>query len=168
MKSIRRIHGWLGILFAPSLLLFALSGVLQMFGCHEGQGSSAPAGWIVRLAQIHMKQTVEVPRGRGPKPAPAQPAPGASASPGAGAGAAERPAEAPAEARAEGPAEGPRPARSQPTTMPLKIFFTLMSFGLFASTLLGLYIAFNSKRDRGLHVGLLIAGLVIPIVLLVI
>ena len=63
-------------------------------------------------------------------------------------------------------AEGPRPAK--PTTMPIKLFFTLMAISLIASSGLGLWIAFTSKRDRRLHVGLLVAGVVLPIVLLLV
>jgi hypothetical protein len=59
-----------------------------------------------------------------------------------------------------------RPAR--PTTMPLKIFFTLMAISLIASSVLGLWIAFTSKRDRNLHVGLLVAGVILPIVLVLV
>jgi hypothetical protein len=149
MKSVRRIHAWLGVLFAPSILLFALSGIFQISGCHEGEGGSEPASWIVRLAQVHMKQTAQLPKKRAPRPAPS--------------------AEAGSNAPATDRAESPRPAgdsASRPTTGPLKVFFTVMSLSLIASTLLGLYIAFTSKRDRTLHVVLLAAGVVIPIVLL--
>jgi len=142
MKSIRRIHGWIGVLFAPSLLVFALSGLFQMYGCHEGDGADQPAGWIVRLAQIHMKQTVTAPRKRPPRPQP-NAAPAVAPSP---APAAERP--------------------SPPTTAPLRLFFAAMTIGLLASTLLGLAIALTSKRDRALHVGLLVAGVAVPILLM--
>lgn len=149
MKSIRRIHGWLGVLFAPSILLFALSGIFQISGCHEGEGGDEPAGWIVRLAQIHMKQTPTLPQKRPPRPAAVQ-APAASA-----ATAAEPP-----------PAAAERPRGDKPTTAPLRIFFILMSISLMVSSLLGLYIAFTSKRDRNLHLGLFAAGVAVPIVLM--
>ena len=39
MKSVRRIHAWLGVLFAPTIIFFALTGTLQMYGLHD----AAPA-----------------------------------------------------------------------------------------------------------------------------
>lgn len=57
------------------------------------------------------------------------------------------------------------PPSSRPNTGPIKAFFITMSIALTASTLLGLYIAFTSKRDRMLHVVLLVAGTLVPIVL---
>ena len=34
-KRLRDLHNWLGVFFAPGILFFALSGVLQTFGLHE-------------------------------------------------------------------------------------------------------------------------------------
>ena len=146
MKWIRRLHAWLGVGFAPSIVVFVLSGLLQMWGAHEGEDGSEPAGWIVRLAQLHMKQTIELPRRRGPAPAPTATA-----------------TAAPPKAAA---AEPPPPRRPRPTTMPLKLVFTLMSLGLLVSTGLGVYMAFTPKRDRRLMAVLLAAGVVVPIALM--
>ena len=62
--------------------------------------------------------------------------------------------------------ESARPAQPKPTTLPLEIFFALMASSLIASSGLGLWIAFTSKRDRTLHVVLLAAGVVLPVLLL--
>lgn len=141
MKSIRRVHAWLGVLFAPSIIFFALTGGLQMFGLHESEGGEPP-GIVSKMAMVHKHQTPTIPQrvARGPRP------------------------EAPP--RAESAPQQPRPAR--PTTMPLKIFFLLMALSLVASSVLGLWIAFTSKRDRALHVGLLVAGFILPVVLLLV
>jgi hypothetical protein len=153
MKLIRRLHAWLGVIFAPSILLFAFSGIVQMFGCHEAEGTTP--GVLARMAQIHMKQTVELPRRRASKPAAAAAKP------------ADPTASEPPRGGPPSPAASPGGAQpTQPTTMPLKVFFTAMSFGLIASTLLGLYMAFRPKRDRVLFAGLLAAGTVVPIVLM--
>ncbi|MBP6627819.1 MAG: hypothetical protein KA297_00220 [Kofleriaceae bacterium] len=162
MKLVRRIHGWLGVLFAPSLILFALSGVLQMYGCHEGEGEDAAPGWLATVARIHIKQTTEAPRRR-PRPAGATAtAPG---SPGA-----SGPAEAARSSRDAGPAATPAPpgspAPASPTRWPLQLFFALMSVGLVASSVLGAWVALASKRDRNLHLGLLVAGVMLPVLLL--
>jgi hypothetical protein len=148
VKTIRRLHAWLGVLFAPSIILFALSGMCQLYGCHEGEGDDQPAGWVVRIAQLHMHQTVQVPGQRKKRPEPPAASPTTSS---------DAPPAAPAPAEA-------RPPR--PTTGPLKAFFCAMSIALMLSSIAGLYIAFTSKRDRGLHIGLLAAGIVLPILLM--
>lgn len=141
MKLVRKLHLWMGMLFAPSIVFFALSGAFQICGLHEDDG---PA-WIARLALVHKDQLISAPR----RP-PRQP----DAAPRADAGKpdAARPASPPRE----------RPHPSQP----LKAFFLLMSLGLIASTGLGVYLAFGYKRDRLTVVGLLVAGTVVPIVAL--
>ena len=65
VKIIRKLHLWLGLLFAPSIIFFALSGALQILGLHEGRDASPV---IAKLAQIHKDQTVE-DRSAAPRPA---------------------------------------------------------------------------------------------------
>lgn len=141
MKSIRRVHAWLGVLFAPSIILFALSGLFQLNGCHEG---SSPNSTIVRLAQIHIHQTTSLPRRRPPRVEPPVPV----------APAAEQ-------------AKPPKKEEDEPFR-PIKAFFVLMSLALLASSILGLWIAFTSKRDQKLNIGLFVAGVVLPVVFLLI
>jgi hypothetical protein len=66
MKRIRRIHFYLGVFFAPIIILFALSGALQTFRLQESpKGSTyAPPGWIVKLADIHKDQRAAHEPGR--------------------------------------------------------------------------------------------------------
>jgi hypothetical protein len=141
MKSIRRIHAWLGVLFAPSIIFFALSGTLQLFGLHDTAPGETP-GLVAKMGMVHTHQTATVPV-RQVRPQPAA-------------------TSAPAHE------EHAAPKGERPTTMPLKLFFALMAISLIASSVLGLWIAFTSKRDRKLHVGLLALGVVLPIVLLLI
>ena len=158
MKSIRRIHGWLGVLFAPSIILFALTGALQMFGLHETERGETP-GFVAKIAMIHTHQTATIPQRRpaAPQAAIAKPAE-AGAQPETraerGAPAAERPA--------------PPAQAARPTTLPLKLFFLAMALSLIVSSALGVWIAFTSKRDRNVHVGLFVAGVVLPVVLLLV
>lgn len=58
MKRIQKIHFYLGVLFAPMIILFALSGALQTFRLQESPKGSTytPPAWIVRLADIHKDQ----------------------------------------------------------------------------------------------------------------
>lgn len=143
MKSIRRVHAALGVLFAPSIILFALSGLFQLNGCHEGE---SPNSLIARMAQVHIHQTPSLPQRRPPRAEPAPKPEGAAAS------AAPMP-------KREGGGESFRS---------IKAFFILMSLALIASSILGVWVAFASKRDQKLHIGLLAAGTVLPIVLLLV
>jgi len=151
MKSIRRIHGWLGVLFAPSIILFTLSGMFQMSGCHEREDGHEPNTLIVRMAMIHMHQQIELPRRR-PRPEPPKVAANETGS----------------AASAEAPAPKPPQAREEPPAHPVKWFFLAMCLALIASSVLGVWIAFASKRDLKLHVGLLVAGIALPTVLLLV
>jgi hypothetical protein len=63
LQSIRLMHRYLGLFFAPTILLFAITGCLQMFGLHEtARGSSyAPPNILVHLSQLHKKGTLYLP-----------------------------------------------------------------------------------------------------------
>ena len=59
MKRIRQIHFYLGVFFAPVIIIFALSGALQTFRLQDapkGGGTYTPPAWIVRLADFHKDQ----------------------------------------------------------------------------------------------------------------
>lgn len=142
MRKLRQVHNYVGLFFAPMILLLALSGALQTFRLQETHDPNAPAPprWIVWMASVHKDQ--QPPRDRPRKPA-RPPA----------AGAAEHRTPAPAPARLLSP-------------LPLKIFVTLLSVGLILSTLLGITIALNNPLTRRISVILLAAGSVVPLLLL--
>jgi len=48
----------------------------------------------------------------------------------------------------------------------MKIFFLIVSVGLFLSTLTGIYMAYKYSHNKWLINGLLAAGIVIPLLLL--
>jgi hypothetical protein len=58
MKRIRQIHFYLGVFFAPLIIIFARSGALQTFRLQESPKGSTynPPAWIVKLADIHKDQ----------------------------------------------------------------------------------------------------------------
>ncbi len=63
LKSVRLFHLYSGVFLAPALLFFAVTGALQTFSLHETtRGSSyKPPAILVKLAQLHKKQTIVVP-----------------------------------------------------------------------------------------------------------
>ncbi|HEX8138172.1 MAG TPA: hypothetical protein VF544_11325 [Pyrinomonadaceae bacterium] len=119
MKRIRQIHFYLGVFFAPLIILFALSGALQTFRLQDSpkSGTYTPPAWIVKLADIHKDQRAAHEPGR---------------------------------------------RRS----LPLQWFVVVMSVGLIASSLLGIYMAIKYNREKRLTFGLIILGFAIPGILL--
>ena len=161
LRVARLLHLYLGVFTAPALLFFAFTGALQTFSLHETtQGSSyKPPAWIASLAQLHKKQTTEVPVRR-PRPELAVPgAAGAIGGPG------------PA-TRHKGESSSPRdnaantPAPKPKSHLPMKIFFLIVSVGLFLSTVTGIYMAYRYTRNRLVITGLLAAGVALPLLLL--
>jgi hypothetical protein len=158
LKVVRTIHLYLGVFSAPALLFFAITGGLQTFSLHEAarDGGYAPPAWLASVAQLHKKQTLVVPVRR---PRPAQ--------------AASLPSVDPATARmrdgslarsAAHPTNKTAPVRKN--LLPMKIFFVLVALALLISTLSGLYMAWRYSRRPRLFGALLVAGIVVPVLLL--
>jgi hypothetical protein len=61
--------------------------------------------------------------------------------------------------------EVPPPDPSLRRRLPLKIFFLLVSIGLFVSALSGLYMSYKYIRSRRLITAILLAGIIVPILL---
>jgi len=145
LKLARQLHLYIGVFIAPAVLFFAFTGGLQVFGLHEASRSSdyKPPAWLAIAGQLHKKQTDVMPV-RKPRPVDAMPS--------------FSPASAPSPVKPDAPAA---PVRHP---LPLKIFSAFVSFGLFVSTLLGLYMAYRYTRKHMLISALLILGTV-PVVL---
>jgi hypothetical protein len=138
LKTIRLVHFYLGVFFAPLIVFFAFSGSLQVFKLHERYRAvpGASADWVAWMAQVHKEQEWAAPRAAPPKRA-APDAPGAA----------------------------PKKAEETPPT-PIKVLAGLMGLALAATTLLGLWIGFNYPRRRvGFSVALAL-GLALPIAFL--
>lgn len=150
LRLARQWHLCLGTLFAPSILFFAFTGSLQLFGLHEGHPGEAyqPPAWVQKLASIHKKQTVAEKHG---------PPPGF-------AGNLARKADTDQKPSAQRPDNSPRREQSKGRafTLALKCFFLAASVGLIFSTLLGIYMAFKFNRSRALVWTLLLLGTAIP------
>lgn len=155
LKSLRQLHLYFGLFISPAILFFALTGALQTFSLHETvRGSDyQPAAWIVKLAQLHKKQTVTTPQ--------------------------RKPSSNPVESQQD-KQKMDKPVAPVPETqkvpvvsarmqhLPMKIFFLLVTLGLFSSTLTGIYMAYRFARSKLVVTGLLLAGVLIPLVLLLI
>lgn len=84
MSLLRTWHAYLGILIAPSVLFFAITGAVQLFSLHEAHGKYHPAPMLEKLSSLHkdqvfaLKSHAEDPTGaeeaeddKGPPPATA-------------------------------------------------------------------------------------------------
>lgn len=148
MPTIRQLHRYLGVFFTPAIVFFAFSGALQTFNLHKGahRGEPPTYPWIAAMASLHQDQ--ELAKAQPPKPHVIKPVQAA----------------APQLAEPEHKAAEPE----EHSSMPLKLFVVALAVGLCLSSLAGLYIAFSNPRVR-LPVGLtLIAGMLLPAILLLV
>jgi hypothetical protein len=143
MTSIRLWHSYIGILIAPSVIFFALTGALQIFNLHESHGSYTPPVLIEKLSSLHKDQVFEQKQHDEPE---------AESKSGQ-----QRPVP-PAE-HEKGPTLG---------TMLLKWFFLFVALALTASTALGLWIGLTHIQRKRTGWWLLLAGVILPIALFVI
>ena len=139
---LRQWHGYFGVFIAPSVLFFALTGSLQLFSLHEAHGSYQAAPILQRLGRLHKDQVVTLPHQR------------------------EAPAAKPARSH-ERTAPAAKEQGLRTATLLLKVFFLLVAIQLVVTTCLGLWIAFTRNRDRRLTWGLLLAGVLVPLTLIV-
>jgi hypothetical protein len=60
-RTLRRVHLYLGVLFAPVLLTFAASGAWQVFRWNDPSkdGSYTPSAVVKTLSSVHRNQTLE-------------------------------------------------------------------------------------------------------------
>ncbi|MDT7934631.1 MAG: hypothetical protein RQ833_08495 [Sphingomonadaceae bacterium] len=141
-KWLRDWHRYFSLLFAPMLLVFALSGGIMVFRLNEARpGEPQPPALIQRLGSLHKNARLALPRPRGDA-------------------AKQRSAAAP---RA---AAGRESRRDGVAVTALKAFFVLGSLGLFVTTVLGAWVGVAHARNRRLAWSLLAAGAIIPAALL--
>ena len=153
LKVVRQIHLYIGIFISPAILFFAFTGALQTFSLHETTRGSdyKPPTWIATLAQLHKKQTTTVPI-RKPRP---------EASPEASKANTDKPTQP---ANPSPKASTPEPPK--PTHLPMKLFFVLVALSLASSTLSGIFMAYKYTRGKLVITGLLLAGIIVPLLML--
>lgn len=142
-KTSRKLHLWLSLLFAPSLIFFAITGAFMMFGAGSALGT---------LSEVHKIQSIDE------RPARPQTRPDTRV--------AVRETAPAATATDAGTAPAAAPARTpMHRSLPLMIWFGALAVGLVVSAAFGVYLAFAYKRGRTLVFALLGAGVIIPVVL---
>ena len=178
---IRKIHTYAGALFAPAIVFFAITGGLQVYHLHRNQPASgyrAPA-LIQLLGVLHKDQLLKAPKAEPDAPAGGGAASGASLAPGAGGGRPHRAhrakdGDAPAQASGQvqpATATAPPPAAPRPQGLAqtlLKAYVAVMAASLTLTSLLGLYLGLQSRRERMVVAVLLALGVVIPVALLLV
>jgi hypothetical protein len=129
LATIRLAHYYTGVFFAPTIIFFAFTGVMQVFGLHEAyrQTPGAQGDAIAWMSQIHKEGALIAPKAA--------------------------------------PAKAPRNDHAERSN-PFKYFAALMGIALLGAALAGLWIAFNYPKRRRAFSITLIAGIVIPLVLL--
>jgi hypothetical protein len=120
MKKLRQLHLYLGCIFAPILIFFAVTGAWQLFGLHRytKDGSYTPPRAVAVLSEVHTTQHV--------------------------------------------------PAASHGSALPLRFFMLAAAIGLVLTAILGIIMAFKFSRSKSPVVLCLTAGVVIPVVILII
>jgi hypothetical protein len=141
MMTIRQWHTYIGLFTAPSVLFFTLTGALQLYSLHEAHGSYNPPALIEKLSSVHKDQVFEF-GDHHPKEADA----------------AENAPPPPDADDAEG--------KTKVSTLLLKGFFLLVALSLSVSTAFGLWMGLTHPRNRKMSWSLVIAGTLIPLVLL--
>jgi hypothetical protein len=151
LRLFRKTHLYFGLFISPALLFFAFTGAVQTLSLHEAAGSSyKPPAVLAELGQLHKKQTTVMPVRKAPE--------GGQAHDGGRAD------------HAGAPASAPQPtvtlAGKQRQHLPMKIFFLVVAVGLLTSTATGIYMSYKYERSKLLVTGALVAGVVVPMVLL--
>lgn len=151
LKKFRTLHLYFGVFTAPALLFLAFTGALQSVNLHESSRGSdyKPPAWIASIAQMHKKQSFEVPAKRGPtKPSVANS--NAASKAGAPARANDKSSSAPAKRN----------------LWPMKFFFVLVSLSLILSTVTGICMGWRYTHNRLRYGATLVAGVLVPALLL--
>ena len=66
-RWLRQAHLYVGVVIAPSVLFFALTGSLQLFSLHEPHGGYRPVPAIEKLGMLHKDQVFTL-KPKAPRP----------------------------------------------------------------------------------------------------
>lgn len=139
MQLVRKLHKYAGALFAPALLFFCVTGLLQTFDLHKARAGAEPPRLVLKLAALHKSQTLQTTR-----------APPGGASRGKA---------------ADKPARGPAPPPSLAVQL-MKLFVAGASITLGATTLAGVYMSLRAPRGQLMVWAMLVLGVAAPAALM--
>jgi hypothetical protein len=146
MQSIRTWHTYIGILIAPSVLFFAITGTLQLFSLHEAHDGYSPPALIEKLGSLHKDQVFALKEHDHDQPPP---------------GAADAQSQ-------DHHAEAKDDDEGAPVAVyALKWCFALVAVGLITSTLLGLWMGLTHLRHKRIGWWLLLLGCALPLGLII-
>jgi hypothetical protein len=130
--TLRRWHAYVGLFTAPTVLLFTLTGAVQLFNWHEAHGSYRPPELLEQLSSLHKDQVLK------------------------------REEE---EKREE--AETPHEEKRVPLpTFALKSLFFIVAIAVTVSTCFGVWMGLTQIPRKGLSIGLLAAGTLLPLTMI--
>lgn len=142
--GLRRWHSYIGLLIAPSVLFFALTGALQIFNLHEAHANYQPAPLIEKLSAVHKDQVFEQPAKHHDDNTPSGHAtPGGDQHP-----------------------QTHDEDKTSTATLALKWYFLFVALGLSASTLIGIWMGITQIGRAATAWTLLAVGALLPIALL--
>lgn len=162
MANIRTWHTYLGILIAPSILFFALSGSLQIFHFHEAHGDYQPPLLLEKLGRVH-KDQVFAPDEHHEHPGDHAPA---GAKEGGDAADGEHEGAKGAEEQEGGKGAQEQEHEGNAGTLLLKWYFLIVALALTTSTCLGLWIGLTHIRHKRIGWVLLVIGTALPTLLI--
>lgn len=163
MPTARQIHTYVGAAIAPSVLFFALTGIVQIFSLHEAHDAYRPPAVLIALGSVHKHQTLASPKAHRRSEAGGETAKGGK--PGTAA------TDKLASAAANAPVRQGANAATSPAMIKvylLKWVFVFVALGLAVSTCIGVYLSLRFARRPAVIWALLIGGLALPLALLLI
>ena len=170
MQWLRLSHLYLGLFTAPALIFFSFTGALQTLSLNDRSpdGSYTPPHWISVLAQIHKKQSAQLPQRKAAPPEAAPRGQKAAFSPENQERTASQAAQQSAQATPNPTSPKARQPAFQPPRKPLgmQVFFLLVCVSLFGSTFSGAWMAWKYHRSRIAIGAVFLAGIVIPLQLM--
>ena len=147
----RQVHAYLSVFVAPTVLLFAFTGILQLYGLHEAHAGYRPPALIEKLGRLHKEQTYslrptqrEAPSGEGDWVKPATKAP---------------PTKAP-------DLKTPDLKTPDLKTRVLKALFCAAAVMLIVSALLGVWMAVTQNRRKIVLLVVFLLGAATPVAIL--